>query len=108
MRARFLALTSGARDEELALDVLRFDHGLDVDVWDHDAAPEDSAVDVYVMIANRWVKDELSAAAIRQARRTVVGLIFPDKVPMRPRLTVTDGNDIVRVARRAVGRAWWA
>lgn len=95
---RLSALTSGNPDEAIALDVFRFDTGLDIAIWP--AVPEDltgePCFDLFATISDDWQDDALTAAARLRSRATLTGLCF--KTDRAEAKAAIDGNDTTAFA----------
>ncbi|MBR0641462.1 hypothetical protein [Plastoroseomonas hellenica] len=92
LSAELWAVHSGTDDAFMELQLLRQDAGQDIPRWN--PAIKHVRFALYAVMADVMPMSATFEAARSCARRTLVGLMFPEREPPHARdLTVTDGHD---------------
>jgi hypothetical protein len=94
-------LTTGHPDEALAVNVFKFDTGIEILEWDPHTVCTDFSL--YLVFAERWPQDSATAAARACSRITLLGLIFPGDTPTAADLLVMNGHDTAAIAEKVRG-----
>ncbi len=95
---RFRVLLSENGDERLALAALRHELKQPLPLWRPD--PFASRFRLYLLVAEAWPDDSITAAAVQSAQRCLFGQLM-SQTTSPPGLLIADGNDTPALAQQA-------